>query len=210
MIQFAWPLDPRVYPISRDFYYRSSIYVGGQHMALDFAAPAGTPPLAIARGKAVGVGWDFYSGFFTALEHTISGIAWRSFYRHLFGMTPLVVGQTVNQGQIIGNVGATGWSTGNHLHFDLWCKTKKSPEAIYKVGWWAHDPKVWLGKEQEDDDMLIAIRKVGTGTVYATDGIYKWGIPNPTVWNEMQAKGLIKPGLVDLSAATFDKIKVRP
>lgn len=162
MIKFTCPLDPTKYPITRDFYYQSSFYVGGQHAAVDFGAPAGTPILATAGGVVIGVGWDMYSGFFVALEHVIDGVVWRSFYRHLYGQTPLVVGQKVVQGQIVGNVGSTGWSTGPHLHFDLWCSQKiRDDEAIfYKNGWYAVDPLLYLG---------IAEKGVGIMPLYVQD-----------------------------------------
>ena len=137
-------------PVTRGFHYKSNIYVGGQHAAIDIAAPSGTPIRAVAAGFVRGVGWDQLSGFFVAITHD-SG--WRSTYRHLYGQSPVVVGQSVTQGQIIGNVGNTGYSLGPHLHFDLWCPMKHDSTAFAKHGLWAHDPVLYLG--QEDDDMAL-------------------------------------------------------
>ncbi|KKL50358.1 hypothetical protein LCGC14_2306270, partial [marine sediment metagenome] len=76
---------------------------------------------------------------------------WRSFYRHLYGQTPVAVNQYVPQGQIIGNVGNTGASLGDHLHFDLWNREKHDPTAFYKNAWWAHDPVLYLEEEEKDE-----------------------------------------------------------
>ncbi len=152
-MQFIWPLDD--YIITRDFYYLASLYVGGQHAAIDLIRRTGAtraaPIRAVADGTVVGVGWDYYSGFFVGIDHAGD---FRSSYRHLYGQTPVVVGQRVSQGQIVGNVGSTGGvSLGDHLHFDLWNRNKiRDDDAIfYKNGWYAVDPMKYLG--QEDDDM---------------------------------------------------------
>lgn len=150
-MQFIWPLDD--YVLTRGFYYLSSLYVGGQHAAVDLirrlATTTGAPIRAVANGTVAGVGWDMYSGFFVAVDH-VDG--WRSWYRHLYGQTPVVVGQRVARGQIIGNVGNTGASQGAHLHFDLWHRGKHDPTAFAKHGIWAHNPELYLGKG--NDDML--------------------------------------------------------
>jgi len=140
-MRFIWPVAGA---ISRDFYYKSSIYIGGQHAAVDIPAVTGTPIKDAADGKVKGVGWDIYSGFFVAIDHADN---WTTRYRHLYGQSPVAVGQRVTQGQVIGNVGSTGWSTGPHLHFDLWHRQKLDAKAFYKNGLWAHDPELYLGKE---------------------------------------------------------------
>ncbi len=149
---FIWPIADPV--ITRDFYYKSSIYVGGQHAALDLiprGRPAtGEPIRAVADGTVAGAGWDFYSGFLVAVDHAAG---WRSTYRHLYGQTPVSVGQRISQGQIIGNVGNTGYSLGAHLHFDLWNRNKVRDDAaiFYKNGWYAVDPELYLGQEDSMD-----------------------------------------------------------
>lgn len=148
-MQFIWPLDD--YILTRDFYYLASLYIGGQHAAIDLIreleATRASPIRVVADGVVVGVGWDYYSGFFVAVDHAGG---FRSFYRHLYGQTPVVVGQQVSQGQIIGNVGSTGGvSLGDHLHFDLWNRNKiRDDNAIfYKNDWYAVDPMKYLGRE---------------------------------------------------------------
>ncbi|KKL85174.1 hypothetical protein LCGC14_1957410, partial [marine sediment metagenome] len=117
-MRFTPPIADRV--LTRGFDYLSSLYVLGQHAAADYIPEGrlatGEPIKAVADWEAVGIGWDFYSGFFAALDHAGG---WRSFYRHLYGQSPIVVGQRGKQGDIVGNIGNTGWSEGAHLHFDL-------------------------------------------------------------------------------------------
>ncbi len=141
-MRFVWPLKTPW--ITRDFYYMSWLYVGGQHMALDFGASEGTPILTIAPGTVTDKGNDYYSGNYIGINHPDG---WHSVYRHLMEQSPLGPGSQVTQGKSIGRVGNTGVSTGNHLHFDLWCKDKHSDEAIFKHTWWAHDPELYLGQE---------------------------------------------------------------
>jgi hypothetical protein len=146
-MRFIWPLEDPI--ITRHFGYHSSIYVGGMHAALDFGAPTGTPIRAVASGTVHGDSWDTYSGYYIAIQHADN---WRSTYRHLRTDAPPSVGQLVAQGQVIGEVGSTGYSTGPHLHFDLWNTTKRDPTALYKHGIWAHDPELYLAKEDDDMD----------------------------------------------------------
>ncbi|KKK59696.1 hypothetical protein LCGC14_3031800, partial [marine sediment metagenome] len=144
-----WPLADHY--ITRDFDYKSSIYIGGQHAAVDLVRlqgdTLGRGILAVAGGVVVKDTWDKYSGYFIALDHAGG---WHSRYRHLVADAPPAIGQTVTQGQVIGNVGSTGLSTGPHLHFDLWHLQKQDNTAFSKSGWWAHNPELYLGKE---DDM---------------------------------------------------------
>ncbi len=148
-MQFIWPLDNHT--ISRDFYYRGSQYINGQHTAIDLPASTGTPIKAVAMGLVVVSGYSDINGNYVEVTHDGG---WKTIYRHLVEKASVVNGSAVMQGQIIGKVGSTGWSSGPHLHFDLWNSAKQSPEAVYKVGWWAHDPELYLG--QEDDDMTDA------------------------------------------------------
>lgn len=134
-------------------------------MALDFGAPSGTPILAVAAGTVVDEGInDHYSGNWIGIDHREG---WHSVYRHLLNPSPLSPGRKVVQGQVVGQVGSTGVSTGPHLHFDLWCKVKHSPEAIWKNGWWAHDPKLYLkevdmGMTPEERTILRKIEETVT------------------------------------------------
>ena len=158
-MKFIWQIEGT---ISRGWSYRSSIYVGGQHAAVDIPAATGTPIKAVAAGVVISVAKDMYSGFFVGIDH-IDG--WQSFYRHMYSQSPVVVDQIVGQGQIIGNVGSTGWSTDYHLHFDLWSKDPIEG-AFRKHNIWAVDPELYLGVEiEEEDNMKLLFYRFGK-TIY--------------------------------------------
>ena len=87
------------------------------HPAIDYAAPTGTPVKAIGRGKVNFAGWGKGAGKHIILSHANS---YESTYMHLSGFASGVKkGSSVRQGQIIGYVGSTGYSTGPHLDFRM-------------------------------------------------------------------------------------------
>lgn len=103
----------RVHPISRNW---------KQHKGTDFAAPNGTAVRAASdgtvkmAGKGAGKGYTGY-GNVVELEHR-NGIT--TLYGHLSGFAAGVKnGTKVKQGDVIGYVGSTGWSTGPHLHYEF-------------------------------------------------------------------------------------------
>src|SRR5262245_27192286 len=87
------------------------------HLGVDFAAPVGTPVRAVASGTVNYSGWANGMGRCIRIDHVGSIM---SSYGHLAriaaGITP---GSTIERGQVIGYVGATGLATGPHLHFAL-------------------------------------------------------------------------------------------
>jgi murein DD-endopeptidase MepM/ murein hydrolase activator NlpD len=88
----------------------------GFHPGLDYPAPAGAPVTAAGRGRVIFAGWDPGGyGNLVTIEHP-AGV--RSLYAHLSGIEARV-GQYVVAGTRIGRVGATGFATGPHLHFEL-------------------------------------------------------------------------------------------
>ncbi len=89
------------------------------HLGVDYAAPAGTPVVAIADGVVTKRGWDSGGGGNTLkLKHANN---LQSAYLHLKGFAKgISVGSHVSQGQVIGYVGSTGLSTGPHLDFRLY------------------------------------------------------------------------------------------
>lgn len=89
------------------------------HNGVDIGAPAGTPVLAAAGGTVILVkvdgGWNGGYGNYVVIKHN-NGT--QTLYAHLLS-AKVGVGQTVSRGQVIGGVGSTGKSTGNHLHFEV-------------------------------------------------------------------------------------------
>jgi murein DD-endopeptidase MepM/ murein hydrolase activator NlpD len=87
------------------------------HLAIDYAAPQGTPVVAIGRGRVEFIGWRNGYGNMVDIRHANNDI---SRYAH-FSRLPrnLRRGQMVDQGEVIGYVGQTGHATGPHLHFEF-------------------------------------------------------------------------------------------
>jgi murein DD-endopeptidase MepM/ murein hydrolase activator NlpD len=89
------------------------------HAGVDLAAAGGSPIWAVQSGKVFRAGWNGGYGNYTCIYHgTYQGKGFASCYAH---QSAILVrsGQQVSQGQVIGRVGTTGASTGNHLHFEI-------------------------------------------------------------------------------------------
>jgi murein DD-endopeptidase MepM/ murein hydrolase activator NlpD len=93
------------------------LHVRKPHEGIDLVAPTGTPVYAIADGTLAFHGEKGPNGELVVLEHPGEMM---SFYAHLSAYAPnLRDGMAVRRGQLIGNVGNTGRSTGPHLHFGI-------------------------------------------------------------------------------------------
>jgi murein DD-endopeptidase MepM/ murein hydrolase activator NlpD len=110
----------RVHPV---YGYRSC------HTGDDIRGSYGTPILAVADGKVIGVISGGAYGLHTVISH---GNGLSTMYAHQ-SRTVVKVGQIVRQGQVIGYVGSSGWVTGPHLHFEV------------HVGGVPYDPLGWFG-----------------------------------------------------------------
>lgn len=98
----------RVHPITKTV---------SAHYQIDYAAPTGTPVVATARGDIASAGWEGGWGNIVRLRHANG---YTTHYGHLsaFGKG-IKSGAQVSQGQVIGYVGSTGWSTGPHLDYGM-------------------------------------------------------------------------------------------
>jgi murein DD-endopeptidase MepM/ murein hydrolase activator NlpD len=85
------------------------------HLGVDFGAPTGTPVRSVGDGVVSFAGWQNGYGNVVQLQHRGDRT---TVYAHL-SRTNVRVGQHVEQGALIGAVGATGWATGPHLHFEF-------------------------------------------------------------------------------------------
>nr|WP_295462417.1 M23 family metallopeptidase [Mesorhizobium sp.] len=87
------------------------------HTGVDWSAPRGTPIIAAGNGVVEKAGWSGGYGRQTIIRHANG---YETSYNHQSGIAKDVVpGARVRQGQVIGYVGSTGLSTGNHLHYEL-------------------------------------------------------------------------------------------
>ncbi len=87
------------------------------HLGTDFAAPTGTPILASGNGRVVHVGRHGGYGQTVVIQHTNQI---RTLYAHMSRYASGIRdGARVDQGQVIGYVGATGLATGPHLHYEF-------------------------------------------------------------------------------------------
>jgi murein DD-endopeptidase MepM/ murein hydrolase activator NlpD len=86
------------------------------HLGIDYAAPVGTPVRASGGGTILEAGHKRGNGRYIKIRH--DNRAYESYYLHLSRFaTGIKKGATVSQGQVIGYVGATGYSTGPHLDY---------------------------------------------------------------------------------------------
>ncbi|MFO1218247.1 MAG: M23 family metallopeptidase [Burkholderiaceae bacterium] len=95
----------RIHPLLRDW---------RAHHGVDYAAPQGTAVRTVGEGVVEFAGWQNGYGNVVQIEH---GNDKSTLYAHL-SQIDVRLGQKVEQGQRIGAVGATGWATGPHLHFE--------------------------------------------------------------------------------------------
>ena len=106
------------------FGVRSDPFLGrpAMHTGLDFRAATGDPVRATANGKVVSAGWAGGYGRMVEIDHG-NGLSTR--YGHLSEIG-VKVGEPIKIGQVIGEVGSTGRSTGPHLHYE----TRIDGEAV--------------------------------------------------------------------------------
>ncbi|MDD3687584.1 MAG: peptidoglycan DD-metalloendopeptidase family protein [Bacteroidales bacterium] len=94
----------------------------GEHLAVDFSAPSGTPVYAASDGTITTRTFQSGAGNYVVIRHNS---VYSTVYMHFSKFGEYNVGDRVNQGDIIGYVGSTGWSTGPHLHYEVHENGKK-------------------------------------------------------------------------------------
>ena len=97
-------------------------HVPKAHLAVDFSAPMGTPIYAASDGRITIRQYGNGSGNYVKIRHNA---VYETVYMHLSKFGKYNVGDYVHQGDVIGYVGSTGWSTGPHLHYEVHENGKK-------------------------------------------------------------------------------------
>ena len=128
---------PKGYPVSgyrlTSSYGRRPDPVDGVtrfHSGVDLACSQGTPILATADGIVSHSGWTAGSGNVVVLEH---GLGFSTIYAHNKS-NAVKVGQQVRRGDVIGYVGATGRTTGAHVHYEVLKNGKNVNPDPYLAG----------------------------------------------------------------------------
>ncbi len=130
----SWPLPG--YAAGGGVGPRTNPYTGqkGCHTGQDIAAPSGTGIHSAGVGIVLYVGWSAAYGNVTMVDH---GDGLVTMYAHQSSRAGgIVKGATVLDGQVIGFVGSTGYSTGPHLHFEV------------HVNGTNYDPMGWFGRSK--------------------------------------------------------------
>jgi murein DD-endopeptidase MepM/ murein hydrolase activator NlpD len=121
--RFVWPVNGTI-----------TQYFSSRHNGLDIAIRAGTPIHAADSGKVIWSGWRTDGlGYCVMIDH-LNGLT--TVYGHMIRQPSVYVGQYVSRGQVIGNIGSTGRSTGPHVHFMV----KSGAGRNYR------NPLVYLGR----------------------------------------------------------------
>lgn len=101
------------------------MYSGSPHKGMDIGMPEGAPVYAAADGKVTVANasdsWGYSWGYYVKINHA-EGVD--TLYAHLSSVA-VSYGQYVHQGDVIGYVGSTGNSSGNHLHFELYLENNR-------------------------------------------------------------------------------------
>ncbi len=113
---FIWPL-PSSSTVTSAFGYRIHPIFGTEkyHSGIDISAYTGASVLAAASGTVITATYSDSYGYYVLISHGSTS----TLYAHMSSLN-VSAGQTVSQGDTIGYAGSTGWSTGPHLHFEVY------------------------------------------------------------------------------------------
>lgn len=155
--------------ITQKFGQGDAAITGGIHKGLDLAANYGTPVRAVAAGTVVGSGYSSSGGNYVVIDTGDINVGYYHLSQRLVGY-----GQVVAEGQQIGLVGSTGWSTGPHLHLQ------------FERGGVAIDPLPYIsGQVQYSDPAAMKPNSDGYYTMRQNDTFWgleeRWGIPHGTL-----------------------------
>jgi len=119
---FIWPLPAKYKKISSAFGNRTHPVTGKPqfHEGIDIPAPNKTEIYCVADGVVVETGNHYANGKYVLVDHG-GGVVTSYAHLHTIGVKK---GEILKQGEVLGLVGRTGWTTGNHLDFSLYIKGK--------------------------------------------------------------------------------------
>lgn len=133
------------------------------HHGVEFANPSGTPVLAAADGEVVFAGsddkaglspWPEFYGNAVVIKHSFNGQALFTLYGHL-SKIDVALGDVINAGTRIGEVGAAGAAIGSHLHFEV-----RINDNTYGS---TQNPELWLVPKGENG--ALALRVTGKNDI---------------------------------------------
>ena len=150
------PLPSDSFVLTSSFGPRVSPFTKGRefHNGLDLSVAEGTPVTAPAEGSVVfagrfplstSVNWSRY-GNCVILAH--EGM-FQTIFAHL-AETTVRTGQRVQQGQTVGKVGSTGWSTSPHLHYEIRVRSSESKDGFLPV-----DPRMYILNCRWNEDVRL-------------------------------------------------------
>lgn len=101
--------------------YVSCYFGGNGHRGTDYAAPGGTEIYAVSGGVVTAAAYHYSWGYYVQVYHgkDDNGNTYSTLYAHMNSAPVVSVGQNVSKEQVLGYVGSTGNSTGNHLHLEM-------------------------------------------------------------------------------------------
>lgn len=145
--------------------YDPVLHILHPHLGVDFAAKNGTPIKSIGDGKIIFEGRK--GGYGNAIV-----IRYNSQFKTLYGhlsrfASSLHVGSFVKKGQIVGYVGSTGWSTGPHLHFEMYVNGIPRDPLKIKLANGKPIPKNYLNAFHHRANTLLAELKLYHGHEFA-------------------------------------------
>ena len=116
--EFLWPLPQPYTKVSSGYGWRIHPVTGKQqfHLGIDIPAAYGTEVYAVNAGTVVECSYNYADGYYITISHG-GGVA--SFYSHL-SKYRVKVGDKVTKGQVIANVGTSGYTTGAHLNLNMY------------------------------------------------------------------------------------------
>ncbi len=128
-----------------------SLYGKAGHKGIDLAAKHGQEVYCAQRGMIYQIDTNPKSGLDVRIISVVGGVQIRHIYEHLLGYEGKI-GQIIETGQLIGWADNTGYSSGDHLHFQV--------EVLENGAWKAVDPETLLYEGIFARDILVINHKI--------------------------------------------------